>query len=293
MNANTLPPGAIVAGIDGSESAEQALLWAVRQADLDGQSLILAHAIPPLASTWLDVNGMDTRIGVDDRRSSHLRLLDQAHALVSERAPALDVHEVVRTSEPHVLLSELGNQASVVVIGSRGRGPIRSALLGSVGRALTRHPRCTVVVHRPRPPGASSSEVLVGVDGSVRSLPVLEFAFRLADQRGLSLRLLHCYVEEPTAALRRWAAPGSSTATSENNEVAAWLGLLMEKHGGVPVAAEVAHQLPQQLLSAMSGHEGMIVLGGHRPSVAVLPVSVTAYVLERAQCPVAVVPVEA
>ncbi|MFC7656788.1 universal stress protein [Pseudonocardia benzenivorans] len=45
-------------------------------------------------------------------------------------------------------LVEMSVGAQLVVVGSRGRGALRGALLGSVGQALLRHASCPVAVVR-------------------------------------------------------------------------------------------------------------------------------------------------
>ena len=68
----------------------------------------------------------------------------------------------------------------MVVLGSRGRGPMRTpaAPLGRCRRDEAR--RVPVVVVRPGNRGLVRNGVLVGADGSERSQSTLEFAYRQA-----------------------------------------------------------------------------------------------------------------
>ena len=77
------------------------------------------------------------------------QLLDRAHAVVQKIAPDVQVHEIFEIVDPSTLLIQLSSTAHLLVLGSRGRGPVRSHLLGSVGLAVVRHAACPVVVHRP------------------------------------------------------------------------------------------------------------------------------------------------
>ena len=293
MKDTTIPVGSVVVGIDGSEAAGHALDWAAAQARYDGRALVLAHAIPPLTGTWLDTEGRENRVGLNGRRLEDVELLDLARERAQDQVPGLDVHEVLRVTEPRTLLAALAGDALMVVVGSRGFGVARNMLLGSVGRSLTRQPACPVVVHRPRPFDAASSELLVGVDGSARSVPVLEFAFELADHRGLAVRLLDCVWQTPGVAQGMWTAPDAVTAAAERREVAERVATLTEKFPQVPVVTEVVRGDPQAVLDATSEHQAMVVVGAHHRGLSGLrPLSVTAGVLAHARCPVAVVPVE-
>ena len=191
--------GTVVVGVDGSKSASRALAWAVDQALAEHRALTLVHAVLPVGAAWLDQDGIDHRIGVDPMHTEGHELLRRAREAVTERAPDLEVHEVLRVVDPRELLLSLSAQAALVVLGSRGRGPVRSLLLGSVGVALSRHAYCPVVIHRPCHQGKVRHGVLVGVDGTADSQAALEFAFRQASLRALPLTVLHAFWDSQAA----------------------------------------------------------------------------------------------
>ena len=94
--------------------------------------------------------------------------------------------------------------AHLVVLGSRGRGPLRSSVLGSVSASVARHAHCPVVVCRPGGAPDTVHGVLVGADGADASRPVLEFAFLQASLRGMPLTVMHCFWDVVAAT----AGPG-------------------------------------------------------------------------------------
>src|SRR5699024_7227428 len=81
--------------------------------------------------------------------------------------------------------------AELVVLGNRGRGRLRGALLGSVAFDVTTHAECPVAVVRGslRPLPSADVPVVVGVDGSEHSRSALAEAARLADATKSFLRI--------------------------------------------------------------------------------------------------------
>ena len=180
MTTTLIPPGTVVVGIDGSTSAERALDWAVDHAVREHRQLTLVHAATP--------EGIGPAyVLVDDGR----HLLAEACERVRRQAPDLAVHQAVWAADPRTVLVRLASDASLVVVGSHGRGPVASVVLGSVGVALVRHAACPVVVVRPGHAGRVRHGVAVATDGTQRSRAVVELAYRHASLRRLPLTIQH------------------------------------------------------------------------------------------------------
>lgn len=296
MNTTSIPAGSIVVGVDGSASGERALDWAVDQAVAERRPLTLVHAVSPAGSVWMDQAGMDHRIGLEAMESAARRLLDRARAEVTTRAPGLEVCDVLRVADPRDLLLGFSSEAAMVVVGSRGRGPVRSLLLGSVGLALTRHANCPVVIHRPGNPGLVRNGIVVGADGSPGSLVTLEFAYRQASLRGLPLTVFHCFWDVlRTAGSAELVAAASADLEEEKLLVAESIAGMGEKYPDVRVRTEVARGLADQALTAAGERMDMIVVGAHHGGVVaeIAFGSVASSVVEHATSPVAVVPLGA
>lgn len=288
-----VPGGTIVVGVDGSPSARRALLWAADQAAAERRSLTLVHAIPPAGAAWLDAAGIDHRVGVDSVRAEGHDILRTARDEVAGRASGVEVHGVVQVVDPRALLLDLSEEASMVVLGSRGRGPVRSLLLGSVGVAVTRHARCPVVIHRPGNAGKVRRGILVGVDGTEHSAAALELAFTQASVRGLPLTVLHSFWDAPAGvAGPHRVDPRSQGLEEQRLLVAESLSGMGEKYPDVHVDTELARGFAGDCLVRMGERMNMIVVGAHHGGSAseILFGSVTTSVVEHASCPVAVVP---
>ncbi len=223
------------------------------------------------------------------------RLLAQARHTVEERTRKVEVHTLLRVADPRDLLMEVSRQADMVVLGSRGRGPVRSLLLGSVGAAVTRHASCPVVVLRPYNSGLVRRGVLVGVDGSERSQAPLEFAFRQASQRCLPLTVVHAFHE--VQAPVTYGQPMGPVIVQDVEEqrllLAEALSGMREKFPDVPVRTELVHGGAGDCLVRMSDQMNLVVVGAHHGGVGsvIMFGSVATSVVEHASCPVAVVPI--
>lgn len=285
-------PGSIVVGIDGSVGSGEALDWAADQAVREHRALTLLHGVDPVVfagggdypGAEYDYTGLR-----DEVRQQDVLVLEAATARAHARHPGVEVTTVISDGDPRNALLQLGETAAMVVVGSRGRGPVASLLLGSVSVAVSRHATCPVVVVRPD--ALAGGGVMVGVDGTTHSLPAVEFAYRTASLRGCPLTVVHCY-HDPTQGL---AARGEADAPDLGEEqalTAESLAGMSEKFPDVPVDV---HLVPgrgaRELLTASDGY-ALLVVGHHRraPLHGLLHDPVATTLLEHARCPVAVVP---
>ena len=148
--ADTIPEGAIVVAVDGSETADLALAWAARQAGLEARPLVIAHALGDpyvMVSGGYHFNsGTMYSVVVEQQRAEGDAVVAAATHQVAESHPKVDVTAVMEPVDPRQLLLTLAENASLIVMGSRGRGAFRSLLLGSVTSAVAGRAACPVVV---------------------------------------------------------------------------------------------------------------------------------------------------
>lgn len=147
----------ILVATDGSEPAVEAarLAGQLFGPDVDYIVLYVAPAIP--------------RIVVDDGRGGLERIptaeVDREYVLGIERAANTAVAATIEVidgpcqarveeGDPADVICEVAEEGfSAIVVGSRGHGTLRRAVLGSVARTLLDHAPCAVFVTRPRPSG--------------------------------------------------------------------------------------------------------------------------------------------
>lgn len=140
-----LAEGPIIVGVDGSEGSEEALSWAADLARLTGGQLELVWAWEiPTSYGWPVPLPEDCDFEGDARNA-----LSETVSRVLGDDPGLAHKEHLVQGHPADVLTRLSERAGLLVVGSRGRGTFRAALLGSVSAYLATHARCPLVIFRP------------------------------------------------------------------------------------------------------------------------------------------------
>jgi nucleotide-binding universal stress UspA family protein len=145
--------GTVIVGIDGSETALHAARAGL--ALLQPGHVVIATVVEPADPALVVGSGFAGGVMTDQeyRELESVRNEDgQAHlAAASEALGIAGAELVVVDGEPGEALCELARErdASAMVLGSRGRGGIKRALMGSVSDFVVRNAPCPVIVTRP------------------------------------------------------------------------------------------------------------------------------------------------
>jgi nucleotide-binding universal stress UspA family protein len=134
----------IVVGVDGSPDSSAALEHACRRAEQTGETVVAIHGVHVRAAST-DVWSAEARnVDLGDRE----RLLAESVAGLREDHPDVRLEQEVVAVAPERCLADASANASLVVVGSRGRGWFSGLLLGSVSQAVLQRAACPVVVVR-------------------------------------------------------------------------------------------------------------------------------------------------
>ncbi|HEX5858183.1 MAG TPA: universal stress protein [Microbacterium sp.] len=143
----------LLVAFDGSPHAQQALTEAIEMAQTNRGTLTVI-SVAPEPSVWA-MSGYDVPIDVDRMSKQFEReyqlMLDRA---VSRIPGDLPVTKILRQGAPGREIAGEANAGDhdLVVMGSRGRGELRSLLLGSVSHRVLQASHVPVlVVHRGLP----------------------------------------------------------------------------------------------------------------------------------------------
>jgi len=139
-------PGRIVVGVDGSGGSDAALEFACRRAELTGETVAVLHG-------WRD--GRATGTTRREVPSEFMARIVEEERLLAEAIAGVEVDHPDVTLEPLAIpvvawraLADASGTASLVVVGSRGRGAFTGMLLGSVSQQVLQHAECPVAVVR-------------------------------------------------------------------------------------------------------------------------------------------------
>jgi nucleotide-binding universal stress UspA family protein len=149
-------PTTILLATDGSAGAKLACQTAVNISDKTSSELHVIYAwLPPRISLYYDLISPSYRFETEgDAHQKAQEILNTQVASINKLGSEASSH--LRMVEPDVggpdaeivkLAEEL--RAGLIVLGSRGLGPLRSALMGSVSDSVVRHAHCSVLVVRP------------------------------------------------------------------------------------------------------------------------------------------------
>lgn len=291
------PAGAIVVGVDGSEHADRAADWAAADAVARRRPLVLVHGsrtLGPSGTAWVAGSGADPTPLLDSLDAEGEQILRETKERLSRRHPALVIHPLMERTDGESAVLLHAAEAALVVVGSRGRGPLRSRLLGSVSLGVAEHATCPVVVVRPHHQGTVRRGVLVGSDGTPTSLPVLEHAYRHASVHDQPVTVLLALWDRTAVDFNARLLPDVEDEVEQARLLLAeTISGLAEKFPDVHVETVIRRGDPADALVELAERSDLVVLGRHerRGLQRLLEGSTTAAVVERAHAPVAVVPV--
>ena len=144
-------PTTVLLATDGSEDAELATTTGLDLADGTGSELHIV-LVEEEAYAYVDPSGYpyfpDAELEHELEQQARMRLDAEVEKMRSAGGAVAEAHLRVGAAAAEIvdLAEEIG--AGLIVIGSRGQGGIRRALMGSVSDSVVRHAHCPVLVVR-------------------------------------------------------------------------------------------------------------------------------------------------
>lgn len=274
-----------VVGFDGSGASVVAARWAAAQAVLRGLALRIVMVVPPVHSGAAGISGASARARQHVAGITLDEIMRDHHGLeaMTREVPGA----------PAEVLSEIGQGADVLVLGTRGTGGFAGLRLGSVALGVAAAAPCSVVlVPAPVPADDRVPEVVVGVDARSPDGRALDLAFDAARLQKARLRAVHAwhlpspYDESAVAVLEEDRAEWEDTEVLLlDDAVRGW----REKYPEVHVLPDVRLLGPADALVRASAGADLLVVGRGPRRVSSLG-AVAHAVAHHSACPVMLAP---
>ncbi|MDG9705706.1 universal stress protein [Streptomyces sp. DH37] len=290
----------VTVGVDGSGESLAAADWAAREAMRRKVPLHLVHVREPDPFT-----PPDSFADPEARQHWAQRIPREAANDLAGRHPGLEITTDQLTGRPAEVLTAAAEQAEVLVIGTRGLGPVTGFLVGSVGLSTVARVDCPVVLVRAgtaeeggpagTEPPVPARDVVMGLELYRPSDELIEFGFDAASRRGAPLRVIHgwnpplVYGVDPIAVDPRLATDlARESARVLEDALRHW----REKYPDVEVKAQAVVGRPARHLLEASEDASLVVVGRRkRRSPIGFHIGPVAHaVMHHAKAPVAVVP---
>jgi len=185
-------PTTILLATDGSADAALAARASADLSKATGAELHFVHA-------WRVGAGprLEAYLRSQAERDARARLEGQVEATESLGVSVAGSH--LREGRPVEEILELSEEigAGLIVMGSRGLGPVGRLLLGSVCEGVVHHARDPVLVVRGGDESWPPERVIIGDDGSAVAKQAGELAARIGRLFGARGVIVHAYFEMP------------------------------------------------------------------------------------------------
>jgi nucleotide-binding universal stress UspA family protein len=137
--------GKILVPTDGSKPAMKALAFAIENAKVFGDEVLLINVQPNYETTNVKrfVSAQQIREYSDDLATEALK--DSIHAVTESQLP-FQVLKKVGNAAMMICDEAKQSGARCIVMGSRGNGPIVGKIIGSVSYSVLHHAPCPVII---------------------------------------------------------------------------------------------------------------------------------------------------
>ncbi len=284
----------LIVGVDGSDDSLGAVDWAVHEAVRRAVALHVVYA-----SLWEQYERAAPGLGAEPppEEIAAEHIVAAAAERAARIAPEVAVTTRIVGREPIAALLGEGDAAAAIVLGSRGRGGLRTMLLGSTSLGVAARAPCPVVVVRgaPQEPAAAFSRIVLGVGDPGRCSAAVGFAFAQARVRDAGLVAVHAW-RRPSHGLPGTGHASGQEVAAEHHEAERVLDAALLAPARAHPDVEVRRRTPEGrargfLLDASRTADLVVVGARHRPVAVGLQLGPVSHaLLHHASCPVAVVP---
>jgi nucleotide-binding universal stress UspA family protein len=288
----------VLLATDGSKEADLAGRSAAELADKTGCELHVLHVLALPIDTQ-DPSSFQPEVRRQLEKRTRERLEELVGTIEAQGGEVTGSHLRVGRPDAEIIgqAEEIG--AGLIVMGSRGVGPIRRALMGSVSESVVRHAHCPVTVVRGEAV-VFPTKILLATDGSEESDLASSTAADLARGTGSELQVVYVEPASYVYAMAEWEASRadmrSELRRAAEERADSRLQVQVQRigeAGGEIAGVHARVGFPDAEIVGLAGKlgAGLIVMGsrGLGPLKRALMGSVSDSVVRHASCPILVV----
>jgi nucleotide-binding universal stress UspA family protein len=294
-------PTKILLATDGSREAELAAKSALGLGKHTGSELHVIHVLALPLDTQ-DPSSFEPEVRRQLEKRTRERLEELVGRIEAQGREVGASHLGVGRPDAEIIDQAEQIGAGLIVMGSRGVGPIRRALTGSVSDSVVRHAHCPVMVVRGEAV-VFPNKILLATDGSEEADLASSTAAELASGTGSELHVVYVEPASYVYEMAEWEASRADMrdelerAAKEMADSRLEEQLQKIEEAGTQIAGTHARVgFPNAQIVGLAGRlgAGLIVIGsrGHGPLKRALMGSVSDSVVRHASCPILVVRTE-
>jgi nucleotide-binding universal stress UspA family protein len=291
-------PTKVLLATDGSKEADLAGRSAAELADETGSELHVVHVLALPIDTQ-DPSSFQPEVRRQLEKHTRDRLEELVGTIEAQGGEVAGSHLRVGRPDAEIIdqAEEIG--AGLIVMGSRGIGPIRRALTGSVSDSVVRHAHCPVMVVRGEAV-VFPTKILLATDGSEEATLASSTAADLARSTGSELHVVYVEPASYVYEMAEWEASRADVRDELERAAGEMAGSRLQEQ--LEKLEEIGAQIsgtharvgfPDAEIVGLAGKlgAGLIVVGsrGRGPLRRALMGSVSDSVVRHAHCPILVV----
>lgn len=250
---DSYPPRSVVVGIDGSQAAMRAALWAVDEVagtDIPLRLLYVREPHPTAAPREAHKALATAEAAVHD-----------AYGAINATGKPVKVETEILEGQPVPTLIHASDSTTLLCVGGTGSGHPGDTLFGSTAAELVRSAHCSVAVIRGRTGEPSTGErpIVARIDGSPGDSNVVQTGFEEAQRRTTPLWVVTAWQTgfDDLEDDRVLADRDRQTRTLLSDQIARWA----PRYPGVEVRTMVVYSMFLNYLTEHAKAIQLVVLG--------------------------------
>lgn len=295
-NREKVRPLKLLVAVDGSAHSDAAVRWlaSLTTVGLDVHCVLL-NVQPPIMSGEVGAIAPANVAAQAHERSGRAALEHAAEILRGAGVDFTLTHETATNIPAAVLACAQAQGSAAIVLGRRGRGALRAALLGSVSAGVVQHASLPVIVVNAAVPALTFAplRILMATDGSAAANRAAAFTGALASRAAnAEVHVLHVRPDITVAEaifgpkerlIEQWSGGNEAQAIDSARDIVASSGTACHVF---PVVAGDPEKIIQRVAAEIGC--GMIAMGtrGLGPVSGALTGSVAQHVATSAHVPV-------